>query len=316
MYEIIVNPGSQSGNGLKLWEKIEVLFKKYGADYRVHYTKCDDSDRELFVSLCDEYKEKSESLHIVVMGGDGTVNVVLQYLPTFENIKLSVIPVGSGNDLVRDIDFKGNRAARVKHLLENPIEKSVDIGVVHCENSKGDGANMDQRFIVSTGIGYDAAVCEEVMRSKIKNALNKVGLGKLVYLVVALKQLAGLKYVTTELTLDGSDEKIKFDQFILLAAMNHRFEGGGFMFGPEAKSNDGLLEICAANGLKRMKILMIMAQATKGKHFANKGVEHYRVASYTLHSSEPLWVHTDGEIRTMADTIRVETLKEVLRLVY
>jgi len=318
MYEIIVNPGSQSGNGLKIWGRLESVFKENNAKYRVHYTQSDDNDRQMFSELYNEYIDKKEVLHLVIMGGDGTVNVVLQHLPSLENIMLSVIPVGSGNDLVRDIDLNGSIKDRIIHLINNPVDKLTDIGVIHCENSEMPGtAIADQRFIVSTGIGYDAAICEEVMRSSIKNVLNKLGLGKLVYLVVALKQLAGLEKVKARLVCDGDEKNaVEFNEFMFLAGMNHRFEGGGFMFGPEAKSNDGLIELCSVNGVKKPKVLEIMPKATKGEHFAYDGVDHFRAASYTIHSSKPLWVHTDGEIRTMADLVSVEMKKEVIHLVY
>jgi len=314
MYEILVNPGAHSGRGIELFKKVESVFKEKKVDYHVNYTNHFTENDTVIPDLYNEYKSKGEVLHLIVMGGDGTVNGVLQKLPAFDNLKLSVIPLGSGNDLVRDLDIKGNIRNITRHLLETPITRRIDIGNIHCENKENPEEGTDLRFIVSAGIGYDAAVCEEAMRSPVKNILNKLGLGKLIYLVVALKQLAGVKYIEGTLTIDSVSYSLK--QFLLAAAMNHRYEGGGFMFGPEAKDDDGMLEICTVSEVSRLRALRILPTAFSGRHFRFDGVNHYRTGELEFKSDTPLWVHTDGEVRTQADYIKITTDRQILEFEY
>lgn len=320
MYEIIVNPSARSGKGQKIWDKLEKIFIEKKAEYRVHYTKDFAKEDTTVRLLYEEYLQKGEVLHLIVMGGDGTINGVLQRIPAFDNVKMSIVPIGSSNDLARDLKINGSFESIVTKLLEDPEEASVDIGLVHCENNlvrTGDMSIPDRRFIVSSGIGFDAGVCEEALRSSIKGFCNKIGLGKLTYVGIALKLLAGMKYITGELTLDSNDERIiPLEKLIFIAGMNHRFEGGGFMFAPEASNSDGLIDLCVVTGIPRPKVLQILPTAYKGKHFRFDGVEHYRTSKYTVRTSEPLWVHVDGEVGTKADFIEVSVNKELLKLVY
>lgn len=320
MYEIIVNPSSRSGKGQMIWAKLENIFKDFNVEYRLHYTKDFGKEDTTVKILYEEYHNKGEVLHLVVMGGDGTINGVLQRLPGFDNVKLTIVPIGSSNDLARDLGITGKFEDIVRKFLETPEYINVDIGQVHCENTLVRAGAMDipdRRFIVSAGIGFDAAICEEALHSKIKDFLNKIGLGKLTYVGIALKQLAAMKYITGELTLEDDEETIiPLDKLIFVAGMNHRFEGGGFMFGPEADNHDGLLEICAVTKVAKSKVLRILPTAYKGDHFRFDGVDHYRASKYTVRTSEPLWVHVDGEVGTKADFVEVSVLREALRIVY
>lgn len=319
MYEIIVNPVSRSGKGKRIWLSLEQIFKDNNAEYRVHYTKEFAQDDDTIKRLYEEYKEKNEVLHLVVMGGDGTVNGILQKLPAFDNVNFSIVPTGSSNDLARDMEINGSFEDIIKHLINNPKSQYIDVGVVHCENSLVRDGLMsipDRRFIVSTGIGFDAAICEEAFRSKIKKICNRIGLGKLTYTGIALKQLAGTRYITGELTLDEKEEIIPLEKLLFVAGMNHRFEGGGFMFGPEASARDGKLELCVVTKISKPKVLQVLPTAYKGEQFKYDGVDHYSARQYTVRTSSPLWVHVDGEVGTKADYISVTTQREVLNLVY
>lgn len=320
MYEIIVNPGSQSGKGLRNWEKAKSAFEKRNAEYRVHFTERNEDESAAALALYNEYMEKKEVLHLIVLGGDGTVNDILQVLPDFENVSLSVIPSGSGNDLCRSLGIFGDIEEIAAHIIDNPITEKVDVGLVHSENSTL--ANRDiseRRFLVSTGIGYDAAITEEVSVSDLKSLFNKLGAGRVVYLAVALKQLVSMRYGTARLTInDGKKtETIPLNRFLFVAGMNHKYEGGGFMFGGADSSNsDGMIDICAVHGLSKAKVLQVIPQAKTGKHFKNKGVDHYRVSSYTVKTSTPMWIHTDGEVKLRADYVSVSVMKKALTLIY
>lgn len=320
MYEVIVNPASRSGKGKEIWKNLEKVFVECGAEYRVNYTRDFSVEDDTVVKLYEEYQAKGEVLHLVVMGGDGTINGILQKLPGFDNLKFSIIPIGSSNDLARDMNLEKNPEDMIRHLINKPVSRLTDVGVLHCENRLVRDGVMDipdRRFIVSTGIGFDAAVCEEALNSKIKKDLNKIGLGKLTYVGIALKQLASTRYITGELTIDKNEENIiPLEKLLFVAGMNHRFEGGGFMFGPEAVDSDGIFDLCVVSRISKGKILRVLPTAYKGEHYKYDGVDSYKARQYTVRTSEPLWVHVDGEVGTKADFISVTSMQEVLNLVY
>lgn len=313
MYHVIVNPEAQSGNGRKYWEIVQSVFDKYKREYEVHFTEA-PGDIAQFAQ--DLYNENGSDLHIVVMGGDGSVNEILQGLPSTEGLSLSLIPVGSANDFARCLGISFDPFQAATHLVSKPTAVYTDIGNVHCENTTDNGYIRDRRFIVSTGGGYDAAVCQEAQCSAVKSIFNRFGLGKLTYLSISLKQLMGLKPVEGELILNNSSESVILKDMLFVAAMNTKFEGGGFMFAPDASHFDGLLDLCCAHSLSKFTVLTALPQAMKGNHFKYDGIDFYRTSGYTLKTSEPVWVHTDGEVNAQADIITVRVDKEAIKIVY
>lgn len=320
MYQVIVNPASRSGKGMKIWKSIEPLFIEYEAEYQVYMTQKNNPCSEIVKSILDEAQKNRTTVHLVVLGGDGTLNEILQVITSFKDVKITVIPTGSSNDFARDIGLSADPYECLKHMLQQPTSLYVDLGTVICENSlvrSGDAKIPERRFIVSTGIGYDAAICEEVDRSKLKRALNKIGLGKLVYLGISLKQLLTAPRATAELTIDGKEDRvIRLDDVLFVAGMNHRYEGGGFMFGPEANNHDGKINLCAVSMISKGTVLKALPKAYKGNHFQYDGIDPYEANHYTIRTSEPMWVHTDGEVRTKADFVSVYIDREVIHIVY
>lgn len=133
------------------------------------------------------------------MRGDGTLNEALE-IHDLDAVELAYIPQGSANDFARDFSEQGTPKERLRRILTRE-PYYMDIGLVSAVAQ--DGTTYMRRFAGSSGIGYDAAVCEEVERSVMKRYLNQVRLGKLAYLIIALKQLVRLPQHPLRVVLDG-----------------------------------------------------------------------------------------------------------------
>ncbi len=171
-----------------------------------------------------------------------------------------------------------------------------------------------RRFAVSCGIGFDAAVCEEALHSGIKRIMNRLGLGKLTYLGIALKQLFAARAVSGKLIL-GEGETADIGNMLFTACMLHRFEGGGFMFAPDADAGDGLLNMCAVGDLSKLLILFALPTAFRGKHYRFDGISAYKARKLTIETTLPLWVHTDGEVTRKSSRICVTCEKDAIRMI-
>lgn len=315
MYHIIVNPNARSGRGRKYWENIKQILDEHDVEYDLFFSgkRGDSADyaRKLY--------ETGSPLSLVILGGDGTINEVLQGLPSLENVTLSTIPIGSSNDLALALGISFNPEEAALHLINKPTILYMDVGKIHSENSKAgkdEPSSSDRRFLVSSGLGYDASICHEALASGIKSVLNSLGWGKLSYLIICLKQLISMKYTDATLTLTDTDETIAVKKLIFMGGMNNRFEGGGFMFAPEASNHDGLIDLCVTSGISKPSIIKLLPTALKGEHIGNEGVSLYRTVGYTVKCSEPVWVHTDGEVEMKADFISVSCEKEAIKIIY
>ncbi|MDR2547733.1 MAG: diacylglycerol kinase family lipid kinase [Lachnospiraceae bacterium] len=305
MYHFIVNPAAKSGRGRKMWGRLEAELIRRNVEYDVYFSK-----REGFVTKHVEELTRNWNsdparppLKIVILGGDGTINETLQGVADFARAEIGYIPTGSSNDMARDLGLPKDIMEILDVILADETRRVMDIGAISFAN---DNSRPGRYFAVSSGIGFDAAVCAEVLTSKLKKALNKVKLGKLIYLAIALKQLLFAKRVAANIYLDENKEPIHYKKFLFAAAMVHKYEGGGFKFCPDADHTDGLLDICIVGGLPRLFLLCALPTAFSGKHFIFPGIDSYRCRSIRIEVSALLWVHTDGEVEDPTRMIKME----------
>lgn len=312
MYYIIMNPSSKSGRGLRIWKQIEPVFQERKIPYRL---MCSTYNGHV-AKLAAEATSTDTPVNLIILGGDGTVNEALQGIRDFSKVNIGFIPTGSGNDLARDMKLGKDPLKILDSILREDISRNVDLGKLTVNVSsdatfKKGGEKMpnERFFVVSSGIGFDAAVCEEALSSRLKDLLNKFRLGKLTYLGIALKQLIAAKHVSCDLYLDDR-APIHLNRFLFSAFMIHRYEGGGFKFCPDADAKDGLLDICLVGHLPKLVIFLALPTAFFGKHYLFPQIFHYRASRIEIRTSAPLWVHTDGEVHYKSDYICLSCEKQ------
>lgn len=295
MYYFIINPNSSSGKGLLIWKSIEPVLKERNVDYHPFFTKDRESTAHLVKRLCTEKAPAT----IVAVGGDGTVNDVLNGLSNFENITFGYISSGSGNDLARGLHLETNPEKALERILSPTRTESLRIGSVSAPA-------FSRRFLVSSGLGFDAAVCEGALHSRFKKFLNQLHLGKLTYTGIALKELFLSHCPKAKLILDEATV-VEVPAMFFTAAMNLPYEGGGFQFCPKADPKDDRLDLILVEKMPKLKILCLLPTAFFGKHTRFHGVHIYTFKEATLITERPLFLHTDGEIpgKTMEATWRL-----------
>ncbi len=327
MYHIIVNPYSKSGLGKKIWEKIEPVLTEREIRYQVVFSKSPKHVSEVIRRLTEAHAEKKmqsgeaeEPLKLIILGGDGTLNEVINSIADFNDILVGYIPTGSSNDFARDLELPKDPLEILDTILKGETVRKLDIGNVHYDSYSEPISRLqasefkeEHRFDVSAGIGFDAAVCEEALVSAPKTILNRIGLGKLTYLVIALRQVFGSSRLSCDLILDD-DSRIHLDHMLFIAFMIHRYEGGGFKFCPEADATDGIIDLCVVGNVSRATFLIALPSGFKGTHYRFNGIDHYRAKKAVIHTEEPLWVHTDGEVSVKSDAITVTCSRQALRM--
>ena len=306
MYHILINPASRSGKGFKIWKnQIEPALKQKQIPYHAYFSKkAGDASR-----IAEKITSKNSSpLNLIILGGDGTVNEALQGMRNTSRILLGYIPSGSSNDLARDLGIPANPLDALELILLSGTPHSMDLGTI----TYPDGAK--RIFAVSSGIGFDAAVCEEALRSPMKKTMNKLGLGKLTYLGIALKQLFASKAVSGRLIMDDN-KSVNIGNILFIACMLHRFEGGGFQFAPDAVDNDGILNLCVVGDLSKLFVLFALPTAFKGSHYRFQGITAYKTSNLTIETSTPLWVNRDGEVTRKSRRICVTCEKSAIQII-
>nr|WP_297703037.1 diacylglycerol kinase family protein [uncultured Butyrivibrio sp.] len=315
MYYCIVNPSARSGKGKEIWEKLEKKFSEKGLEYQAAFTKGPGDATRLAKEITTNNQAK-----LVVLGGDGTLNEVINGISDFENTYVGYIPIGSSNDFSRDLSYPKKIDDLIDRIIEGKVIRTLDLGKLTYNSMSRETSRLhDEKisyirlFDVSAGIGFDAAVCEQALSSGTKNFLNKIGLGKLTYGSIALRQLLSSEKVPCDIILDNG-ETIHLKRFIFIAAMVHHYEGGGFNFAPKADLTDGKFDLVYAGDMPSIRMLFALPLSFIGHYYWIKGIGHHVVQKVTIKTDKPMWVHTDGEVSVKSDHITFECLKQQLRM--
>lgn len=289
-YYFIINPLASSGKSTVVWRDCKAYLEKKEIKHEVYMTSYIGQAQEIASRLTSGEEQEKEKT-IIVIGGDGTFGEVVNGINISAKVTLACIAGGSGNDFV-----KGNRLAvssvkRLKQILKKKHVCWIDYGVL----SYIRGELHQRRFLVSSGMGLDAAICEGVQISPLKRISNKLHMGRFVYIGVGLATIFKEKPVNLQLTLDGGQtmnlEHVRYISFHILPR-----EGGGFYMAPEADNQDGLLDLCIVSCKKRFKLIGVLLAALFGKHKNMKEVHIVKCTSAAIRADEKVCVHTDGEI--------------------
>lgn len=311
MYFLIANPSAKSGNhNQNLLHKLEYELKIHAISYKTFFSHSEKDIYNFVQKVCQKYQNPT----LVALGGDGTINDVINSIPDLSQVRFAFLPVGSSNDLARglkipDIHKDKKQTQNIKNIVNGKVRRKLDVGQV-----KYDDTGDRRLFAISSGIGFDAAVCEDSQHSHFKTFFNKINFGKLTYGAVALKKLATAPRTRAKIILDDK-RVIKLKQLIMAAFMNTPYEGGGFKFAPDAKADSGKLNLAAMGDMNLLQILPKMPGAYFGHYYHYKGVHHAMAKKIQIVLDKPLWVHTDGEVKRKSKSITITCLPQKLNLI-
>ena len=300
MYHFIVNIHGGSGKAFLKWNKIRALLNEKHVEFKVRVPQgVGDASR-----IAREISELPEDdIRIVVVGGDGTINEVLNGITDFSRVKLGLVPTGSGNDFTRGLKLpRHNPKKALDIVLNSKGDKKIDLGR-STVLSTGDS----RIFGISSGFGLDAIVGTGINEAKIKKILNWLHLGKLSYAVLTIQTLFTMKTYEVSLSFDG-EEPMKFNKLIFLAAMNFKAEGGGVPMSPKARGDDGELSVCMAAGVPKILTFFKFPLLCMGLHSKSKGFYLRNCKTLELRSNEKSILHTDGELVGNVDSVKFEVL--------
>jgi Sphingosine kinase and enzymes related to eukaryotic diacylglycerol kinase len=307
MYEFIINPNAGNGSGMKIWNKLEYQLKRRCVDYATHLTQQQGDARAISSRLTDK-KETAECV-IVVVGGDGTLNEVLDGLSLSPAVTLGYIPVGP-NDFAKSIRLPRRPLACLNRILKSNHCKMMDYGVV----TYGSGTMEHRRFMVSTGIGINAAVCHDVLCSGVKRRFSGFHLEKLSYILAAVKQSIRSKAVKGYLILDGV-KRVEFNHLYLVSAHIQPYDVGGFKLAPKASGSDGKLTVCVIHNARKIRLAPILIRSGIGRLGRDRGVRFYDCREVAIHMEQPRPVHVDGESCESQTDLQVRCIERKVRVI-
>jgi YegS/Rv2252/BmrU family lipid kinase len=282
---LIVNPHAGAGRALRLLPGVEAALRGMGRPFRVQPTTSMQHARELAREAC----ELGEV--VAAMGGDGIVGAVAGELRDGKGL-LAVLPGGRGNDFARKLRIPFDPVEAVG-LLETGTETRVDLA---------DAGGMTYLGILSAGI--DSEVNRIALETRLK-------LGTFVYTYGVLRALASWRPASWTLTLDGDERSL---EGYSVAVCNSGVFGGGMYLSPDARLDDGLLDVVTIAAQPRFRYLRGLPRVFKGTHLHDPAVALVRCREVTFAAERPFTAYADGD--PVADLpVTVRALPGALRVV-
>ncbi len=306
VFHFVLNPAGASGKALEKWKRVKPFFD--GCEYKLHRSTPDRSIGDICRELTSETGGRETAL--VIIGGDGTLNEAVNGIVDLESTLFGFIPCGTGNDMQRDMGLPKSEKELIALIKEGRVRHCADIGeLTFC----GEGKSIKRRFNISSDIGFGAATCAYADKSKLKPVLNRLGLGRMIYLIEAVKVCFTVKPANVKISCGGKTRLYK--DCLSAIVMNHKHEGGGFEFCPDADFTDGQLDLCLGSRISKIGYLRLLPYALKGKHLGLRGVYTGRGDVIKMSCDKPMWAHTDGEVLGKVDRVEMRIIPEKLRLI-
>jgi YegS/Rv2252/BmrU family lipid kinase len=291
-----VNPASAGGSTGKRWPELAHRAAARGLEGDALIS---DGPGQLGVLAADAVREGAALL--VVVGGDGSVNEVVDGLVGAGDVELAVIPRGTGRDFARTFGIPRDLDVAVDIALNGEV-REIDAGVVTYRAWAGEEATARFANVASAGISGAIA--------KRANDSSKALGGKASYYWATLAVFLGWQTGVMRVTVDAESRE---GRMIDAMVCNGRYLGGGMMMCPEAEPDDGLFDVMLIGDVTKRDLAFVLPKTYKGKHLPHPRLELLRGRAVTVDADEPLPIELDGE-QPGTTPARFEVVPRALRL--
>ena len=279
---IVFNPAAAGGKAGENKNRILSEFRRqYGNKFEFSVT-LSGIDAERIA------KEAAESGYdvIIAVGGDGTVNQVVNGIlqssgQKSSQIKLGIISIGTGKGFSQSLGLPKDLASQIRVIMNN-VSRFVDIGKIYFE-----GGHSARYFINELQLGIGGKLNESI------SPLTKKMLGRFAF---------GFEAVKTLLNYRASEIKIELEQIsetknvIGVIIANGPYTGGGMKLTPDARLNDGLFDVLIIEDMPLTARFNSFSKIYSGRHIGLPAFKIFRTRELSFVYGNGLSVESDGEL--------------------
>lgn len=218
---------------------------------------------------------------VVASGGDGTVNEVACAMAD-TGIPMGILPAGSGNGLARCLGISMSYALALRTIIRGKT-KLMDVATIN-----------DMLYTSIAGIGFDAHVAQKFSETYIR--------GMLAYMKITLNEFRSYKPLTYKIAIDGvSMEK---HALMIIFANSDQF-GFNTRIAPQAKVDDGLLDICVFKKMPARQLLNFGYHLLRGTPAKSGYAEYFRGKEIIIENITDPLMNIDGEPKVMESPVKI-----------
>lgn len=273
----IINPcAGKKDQTARVYEMADRLRENHGVDCSCMLT----SRTGGAVDIARELASSGEEVRLYACGGDGTAHEVANGIAGFPNAAMTVIPIGTGNDFLKNFGSDMEKFSDAENLWDGD---AFPLDLIDCNG----------RLCLTIACnGLDARVAESVHRYSKTPALS----GKGSYIVsIAANFLLSAISRKWRLSINGNEPEE--DDFALVSLCNGRYYGGGFFPVPEARMDDGVLHAVVIRKVSRLEFLQLVGRYSKGQHEAlpRHLIQVFPAEELRISAEEDIVTCLDGE---------------------
>ncbi len=262
----IVNPFSGVGRNKDLENKLPRLLDHDQFDYSIMYT---DYAGHATALAADAVQANYDI--IVAVGGDGSVNEVAKSL-IGTNKLLGILPAGSGNGFAMHLGLGRNIDRAITYLNEG-ASMTVDTCLVN-----------DRHYVNLAGVGFDGLVAYQMKNSTFRGLWG--------YVWLAIRETWNFKFPKYKITMDG---KVIERDCLVVEVANAPMFGYNFLIAPQAKLNDGVLDIVVLKKVPKWRYLLSAWRFFNGTFHQSSLTETFVAKEVSIEVKKEAYVHVDGE---------------------
>ena len=241
----IINPKAGKGSNIdRLYDMADMLRSRHGLDVKCVLTQ----SRGHATTITREFAQSGEEYRFYACGGDGTINEVANGIAGFPNAAMTAIPIGTGNDFLKNFGDKQSLFSDAENLFDGEVQ---ELDLIDCNG---------QLALTIACSGIDARVAEDVHRYSASPRID----GKTSYLIAVARNVI-FKELSSHWTL-SIDGRTKESDYTLIAVCNGRYYGGGFMPVAEAGMTDGVLNTLVVDKITRALFARFVGAYSKGNY--------------------------------------------------
>jgi diacylglycerol kinase (ATP) len=268
-YLVVVNPVGRGGHAQRQGIWLLNKLRRMGIEHDALFTEKAGHAQELVANWIDVVDV------VVAVGGDGTVNEVINGIMNSprRGRKLAVFPSGTADDFARNMEIPRDRDEALK-VLVGDSEKTIDLMRVN-----------DKYAGVTVGIGLDAEIAYRSYGSKHLRLMAYWYHGlSMLFKPIPRSRLA--------ITVEG--EHVEGD-YLLVVAGNAGSYGRYMKMMPEARMDDGMINLATFEMMNRFKAVLLFAMSTAGKHTWARQMDEYDTREITIECLGDVYAQFDGE---------------------
>jgi diacylglycerol kinase (ATP) len=276
---ILANPTAGGGLAREALPRLQrfALAKQWRAEFRSAGSSAE------FAQIAREEAVAGRQ-RIFALGGDGTFQALLNAVAGNAGVSIGVLPAGGGNDLASALGLPLDPVQAAEMILTQG--EAVPLDAARVRTAEG----TERLYMGGGGVGLDAEA------ARFASGAYRKMRGRSRYLLSAIRALGKFRGIEARISVEGAEQSSLQGTALVLGILNTPSYGAGLRLAPEARMEDGLLDLVLLENLSALEIAAILPRLAASGEIRTARIQRHRVTRARIETERPCAFHADGEI--------------------